>query len=58
MPSSPASRMWHRHDMPSFARLYAPDADFVNVIGQWLRGRAAIETQHVLLHAMRMKTVT
>lgn len=24
---------WNRHDMASFAELFAPDAEFVNVVG-------------------------
>src|SRR6185503_17175585 len=34
---------------------YAPDADFVNVIGLWWHGRAEIEKEHARLHATRMK---
>ena len=27
---------WSRHDMEEFAELFAPDAEFVNVVGMWL----------------------
>ena len=46
---------WNRHDMAAFAALYAENADFVNVLGVWLRGRAAIEEHHATIHAARMK---
>src|SRR5437870_1995208 len=41
---------WNRHDMAAFAALFSQDADFVNVVGMHLRGRAAIEAQHVAIH--------
>ena len=41
--------------MKSFAALYADDADFVNVIGSWWRGRAEIQKAHEAIHAARMK---
>src|SRR5277367_5517012 len=47
---------WNRHDMAAFAALYAENADFVNVLGVWLRGRAAIQEHHATIHAARMKT--
>lgn len=37
---------WNRHDMKIFALPFAEDADFVNVAGQWLRGRAEICDRH------------
>jgi uncharacterized protein (TIGR02246 family) len=46
---------WNRHDMKAFAALFAEDADFVNVIGLWWRGRAEIQKEHEALHATRMK---
>lgn len=46
---------WNRHDMKAFAALFAEDADFVNVIGMWWRGRAEIQKEHEALHATRMK---
>jgi len=47
---------WNRHDMASFANLFADDAQFVNVIGLWWHGRAEIQKQHEALHATRMRT--
>jgi uncharacterized protein (TIGR02246 family) len=47
---------WNRHDTAAFAALYAENADFVNVLGVWLRGRAAIQEHHATIHAARMKT--
>jgi uncharacterized protein (TIGR02246 family) len=46
---------WNRHDITSFASLFADDAQFVNVIGLWWHGRAEIQTQHEALHATRMR---
>ena len=46
---------WNRHDITSLARLFADDAQFVNVIGLWWHGRAEIQTQHEALHATRMR---
>ena len=41
---------WNRHDMAAYSALFAPDADFVNVVGARLRGRPEIEQSHVNLH--------
>jgi ketosteroid isomerase-like protein len=41
---------WNSHDMRSFGQCFAPDADFVNVTGQWWKGRAALEKNHAYLH--------
>jgi len=46
---------WNRHDMKGFAELFAEDAQFVNVIGMWWRGRSEIQKQHEALHATRMR---
>ena len=42
---------WNGHDMKRFAARFAPDADFVNVVGAWWRGREEIEAQHAARHA-------
>jgi uncharacterized protein (TIGR02246 family) len=34
---------WSRHDMGTLAALFAEDADFVDVFGNWFRGRMAME---------------
>jgi uncharacterized protein (TIGR02246 family) len=41
---------WNHHDMEAFGRLFAPDADFVNVGGNWWKGRAAIQMHHAYSH--------
>lgn len=46
---------WNRHDMDAFAAAFAPDADFVNVVGFQLGGRTAIEAQHRELHRTIMR---
>jgi uncharacterized protein (TIGR02246 family) len=46
---------WNRHDMKKFAALFTEDAQFVNVIGLWWRGRSEIQKQHEALHATRMR---
>lgn len=42
---------WNRHDMDAFARLFAADAEFVNVVGLWWKGRAEIKQAHEANHA-------
>lgn len=49
---------WNQHDMRALADLYTADADFVNVIGLWWRGRDEIRSEHVKLHEGRMKQTT
>jgi len=51
-------RAWNAHDMQSAGELLAPDADFVNVAGRWLRGRSEFVDYHVRLHAMQMRNST
>jgi uncharacterized protein (TIGR02246 family) len=34
---------WNQHDARAYANLFAEDADAVNVVGWWWRGRAEIE---------------
>jgi uncharacterized protein (TIGR02246 family) len=41
---------WNTHDMRRFADCFAADADFVNVLGQWLQGREEIERTHTRVH--------
>lgn len=41
---------WNRHDMEAFGKLFAPDADFVNVAGSWWKGRQAIQMHHAYSH--------
>ncbi len=46
---------WNAHDMARFAALFTDDADFVNVGGRHLKGRALIEEQHARLHATQFR---
>ena len=41
---------WNHHDMEAFGKLFAPDADFVNVGGDWWKGRQAIQREHAYSH--------
>jgi len=44
--------------MDAFAKLFSPDADFVNVIGMRWIGRDAIKQHHAASHAALFKTST
>jgi uncharacterized protein (TIGR02246 family) len=46
---------WNRHDMDAFARLFADDAEFVNVVGLWWKGRAEIKAAHEHTHGTMFK---
>lgn len=41
---------WNRHDMDAFAELFAADAEFVNVVGLWWKGRPEIKAAHEFTH--------
>ncbi len=41
---------WNRHDMDAFGKLFAPDADFVNVAGDRWVGRKEIQLEHAYSH--------
>jgi uncharacterized protein (TIGR02246 family) len=41
---------WNKHDMAAFGELFASDADFVNVAGNWWVGRASIQEHHAFAH--------
>ncbi len=41
---------WNRHDMDAFAQLFSEDAEFVNVVGLWWKGRAEIKAAHEFTH--------
>jgi uncharacterized protein (TIGR02246 family) len=49
---------WNRHDMDALALLFAPDADFVNVIGMRWVGRDVIRQNHAASHATIFKSST
>lgn len=41
---------WNRHDMDAFGKLFALDADFVNVAGDHWVGRKEIQLRHAYAH--------
>lgn len=41
---------WNRHDLDAFGKLFAADADFVNVQGHMWTGRQSIQAQHAWSH--------
>jgi len=43
---------WNRHDLDAFGKLFAPDADFVNVAGSLWLGRQSIQAQHAYTHGV------
>jgi uncharacterized protein (TIGR02246 family) len=43
---------WNRHDLDAFGKLFAPDADFVNVAGSLWIGRQSIQAQHAYSHGV------
>jgi uncharacterized protein (TIGR02246 family) len=43
---------WNRHDLDAFGKLFAPDADFVNVAGVLWTGRQTIQAQHAYTHGV------
>lgn len=49
------SDCWNRHDMEAFAQLFAEDAEFVNVVGLWWKGREEIKRAHVATHTTMFK---
>ncbi|HSP18433.1 MAG TPA: SgcJ/EcaC family oxidoreductase [Myxococcaceae bacterium] len=46
---------WNEHDMTAFADLFAPRAQFVNVVGIWWKSRAEIEAAHEATHKTMFK---
>jgi uncharacterized protein (TIGR02246 family) len=46
---------WNRHDMVALAELFARDAEFVNVVGMWWKGRAEIKQAHEFTHSTIFK---
>jgi uncharacterized protein (TIGR02246 family) len=49
---------WNKHDMHAFGELFAPDAEFVNVVGLWWKGREEIRRAHEFTHAGMFKNST
>jgi uncharacterized protein (TIGR02246 family) len=46
---------WNKHDMNAFAELFSPDAEFVNVVGLWWKGREEIKAAHEFTHQTLFK---
>lgn len=49
---------WAKHDGQQLARIMADDVDFVDVGGDWLRGRADFALYHSRLLAVRFRDAT
>lgn len=49
---------WNEHDMKAFSELFAHDAQFVNVVGLWWRGREEIRQAHEHTHASMFRSST
>jgi Domain of unknown function (DUF4440) len=47
---------WNNHDMDAFGKLFAADAEFVNVTGILMKGRHEIQAHHAWSHAAIPKT--
>jgi ketosteroid isomerase-like protein len=43
---------WNRHDLDAFGKLFAPDAEFVNVAGVLWTGRQSIQAQTAYSHGV------
>ncbi|GAB3565780.1 SgcJ/EcaC family oxidoreductase [Spirosoma luteolum] len=41
---------WTNHDYSDIARWATPDADWVNIVGMWWKGRDAVRDAHQLFH--------
>ena len=46
---------WNKHDMNAFAELFSADAEFVNVVGLWWKGRPEIKGAHEFTHQTMFK---
>jgi len=46
---------WNSHGMDAMGQLLTTDADFVNVIGMHMKGRAEIVAQHKEIHRTQFK---
>jgi uncharacterized protein (TIGR02246 family) len=46
---------WNRHDITAMASLFAPEADAVNLAGEWFKGREAFERSLESLHSGKVK---
>jgi uncharacterized protein (TIGR02246 family) len=46
---------WNHHDIDAMVRLFAPDADVVNLAGEWFRGRESFAKSLEGLHSAKTK---
>lgn len=46
---------WNKHDIPAMVQLFAPDADVVNLAGQWFKSREAFAKSLQGLHSAKTK---
>jgi uncharacterized protein (TIGR02246 family) len=46
---------WNHHDIAAMVRLFAPDANVVNLAGEWFKGRAAFAKSLEGLHSKKTK---
>ena len=46
---------WNHHDIAAMVRLFAPDADVVNLAGEWFQGRTAFAKSLEGLHSAKTK---
>lgn len=46
---------WNRQDAAAWSKDFAPDADFVNIVGTVFQGRAEIEKRHAAIFATVFK---
>ncbi|MGH9717392.1 MAG: SgcJ/EcaC family oxidoreductase [Candidatus Acidiferrales bacterium] len=49
---------WNHHGIPAMVRLGAPDADWVNLAGQWFQGGKAFAKSLESLHSGKVKNST
>lgn len=49
---------WNHHDAQAFARFFTEDADCVNVVGWWWKGRPQIEKKVADAHAFMFRDST
>jgi uncharacterized protein (TIGR02246 family) len=46
---------WNRHDVTAMVRLFAPDADVINLAGEWFHGRDAFAKSLSSLHSAKVR---
>ncbi len=48
---------WNAHDMDALAATFADDAHWVNIVGMWWRGKAAVVAAHAAYHDTMFRDV-